>query len=288
MLSHYAGFFSAMQVQFTQMIDRLGIEVVWMDTPISQTLPSGHQNWSSFTEDPNFFSVLRTICDDIDLDSAVSQIDRLSEELRARPNMLRSQFRTLIEDLRNRIYDQLGSRQFLYVPFSLVPYWENSTLFGDEVFDKIPTATNDIFEAGSCFAVGRAGGTVYHCMGIMQAALFAVAEHLATLNPNLKIAIDLNVDDWGSVVKKIQSAVDGLEQQALAKQKAGDANAYPQWKPIESAYNELISDVNAVKKAWRHPHAHFRQEFTEEHARKILEKVGDFIKHAATLLPEVT
>jgi hypothetical protein len=285
MLSHYAGFFSAMQVSFTQMIDRLALEMSWTNTPISQPLPNGTAGWSVFAEDPDFFAVLRTICAQVDLDSAVSQIDRISEDLRARPNMLRSQFRTLIEDLRNRIYDQLGARQFLYVPFALTSYWENPTLFGDDVFNKIPSATNDIFEAGSCFAVGRAGGTVYHCMGIMQAALFAIAEHLATLNPNLKITINLDVDDWGSVVKKIQTAIDALEQSALAKQRAGDATAYPQWKSIEPGYNEMISDLNAVKKAWRHTHAHFRQTFDEEHARKILEKVGDFIKHAATLLP---
>jgi len=285
MLNSYAGFFSGMQVSFTEMVDRLGVEMVMFNEPISQPLPNGTPGWGSFANDPDFFAVLRTFCMDLDLDSAASQLDRIKDDLAARPDMLRSQFRALIEDLRNRIDDQLKKRQFLYVPFALVPYWENPTLFGDEVFNKIPSATNDIFEAGSCFAVGRAGGTVYHCMGIMQAALFAVAEHLATLNPNLKITIDLNVDDWGSVVKKIQSAIDALEQNALTKQRAGDPTAYPQWKSIESAYNELISDVNAVKKAWRHTHAHYRQTFDEEHARKILEKVGDFISHAATLLP---
>src|SRR5208282_6126680 len=70
MLSHYAGFFSAMQVSFTQMIDRLALEMSWTNTPISQPLPNGTAGWSVFAEDPDFFAVLRTICAQVDLDSA--------------------------------------------------------------------------------------------------------------------------------------------------------------------------------------------------------------------------
>jgi hypothetical protein len=282
MLSQYAFHFSMMQVAVTDMVRRFRLERLMGDT--SNLIPaSDGSTWESF-HDPIFWANYREVCEGVDLDSATAQIDRIVSELKRKPDMRRSELETLFNDLQQRIHDQLLKRFFLYISLDNSPYWENEDRFGEEVSQKFPEATDDIYEACSCYAVGRAGGVVYHCLGVMQAVLFKVAQHLGGLNPSLKITIDLNVDDWGSVVKKIQQAIDGLEQQTLQKQRAGDLTAYPNWKAIESDYNELISDVNAVKKAWRHPHAHFRQTFTLEQAKKILDKVQEFTKHAATLI----
>ena len=185
-------------------------------------------------------------------------------------------FRSL-DELRRRIDQELNTAWFLYVPVGKVSYWENELYFGEDVAEKIPDAREDIYEACSCFAVGRYSATVYHCVGIMQAAFFQVGK------TDLNCIIDLDVDDWGSVTRKIQQAVDKLEERAKAQSK--DAAAWAKWKTIEPLYNELISDVNAVKKAWRHTSAHFRQKFKEEQAEKVLDKVEDFMKTVAKLLP---
>ena len=281
MLSNYARYFSQMQVHFTEMIGRLRLERFSMnDAPLSQLAPDDDPNgggWANWDKNL-FWAPFRKACEAIDLDSAVDQIDRMEQDIH--PGLKRSELLAMFEELKNRIADQLKNRQFLYVPKSKENYWQNAMLFGEEVFFKIPDALTDVYEAGSCFAVGRAGGTVYHCMGIMQAALFQVGKELGC-------TIDLELDDWKKVADKIVEALDKRRKIAEAKGKAGDSLAYAKWKKEETAYNELLSDLNAVARAWRHPSAHYRQTYTLEQAEKVLEKVEDFAKHAATLLPNV-
>jgi hypothetical protein len=277
MLSNYARYFSRMMIIITQAEGRLRLESIGHDTPISEPGPDGSEGWADFAKG-EAWDVFEKACKDIDLDSAVDQLNRLRRSCEDK-TIRRTKLASLLEDLRNRVTDQLGSRAFLYVAPSKVVFWENETLFGEEVFDKISEATTDIYEAGSCFAAGRAGGTVYHCLGIMQATFFKVGRQLGC-------TIDLELDDWKKVNDKIEGALDAKRKIAEAKGKAGDAAAYAQWKKEETAYNELISDVNAVARAWRHPSAHFRQTYTIEQAKKVLDKVEDFAKHAASLLPD--
>jgi hypothetical protein len=180
-----------------------------------------------------------------------------------------------LRELRSIIEGQLKHRQFLYVPPSKVEYWENEEFFGEEVAQNIPEAREDIYEACSCFAVGRHQATVYHCMGIMQAAAFKVG---VRLGQNLNIEID----GWPSTEKKIQAGVDVLRKQAEAK--TGDALAWAEWKRLEALYAELISDLNAARKAWRDTGAHFRQRYNEEQAEKVLARTGEFVRQVARLL----
>jgi hypothetical protein len=276
MLNSYARYFCFMQSRFKEICGRLRIEEMDGDTLISVPGPDGSIGWTGLADDEDgLWLPFRKMCEELDLDSAVAQIDRLRAELKS-PRLHRSQLRTLIEDLHNRIEDGLSCRYFLYVPKPKVPYWENELYFGEDVAEKIPNAREDIYEACSCFAAGRYSATVYHCVGIMQAAFFQVGE------AGLNCTINLDVDDWGSVTRKIEQAVGELEKQAKAQSK--DAAVWSKWKTMEPLYGELISDVNAVKKAWRHTSAHFRQTFKEEQASKVLDKVGDFMKTVVKLL----
>ncbi len=86
------------------------------------------------------------------------------------------------------------------------------------------------------------------------------------------------------MIKKIESAVDQLRIAAEAESGIGNVTAYSAWKEREALYAELISDLNAVKKAWRHTSAHFRQRYTAQQAEKVLDRVGDFMRQAAKLI----
>lgn len=195
--------------------------------------------------------------------------------------MRRTDLAARLEELRNRIQDELKSRQFLYIPPSKAVYWENEELFGEEVLEAIPEAREDIGEACSCLAVGRNQASVYHCIGIMQAALFKLAEHLSTAS-GMGFTLNLDVDDWGSVGTKIHTAVDKLRERATLK--GGDPAVYAAWKAQEPVYAELESDLTAVKKAWRHTIAHYRQRYTAGQAQKVLDRVRDFVRQVASLL----
>jgi hypothetical protein len=273
MLNIYARYFARTCVLFTEMIDHLKLEIFVDDAPIS-TPSSDGSGWEGYAK-REFWEQCRAACEGLDLDSAMDQVDRVVAAFASKPEMRRSKLQSLIEDLRNRILDQLKSRWMLYMPLDRVGYWEQEALFGEEVFNKIPEITIDVYEAGSCYAAGRAGGTVYHCMGIMQGATFKAGKEIGCI-------INLEIDDWGTAESKIKAALD--QQRIIAEQKKGDATAYALWKRKEAGYNELLSDLNAVKKAWRHTHMHFRQTFNLEHAKKILDKVQEFAQYAATLI----
>jgi hypothetical protein len=220
------------------------------------------------------WSNMREIADDLELDSVSSQLDRIKQLDNSR--RLSDLQRAFLE-LKNRFCDQLQKRWLLYIPTSKVPYWENAEKFGEEVGRKIPSAAYDILEACSCYAVGRYDATVYHCMGIVQEAVFKVAR-------NLGITIDPDIHDWGYAEIEINKKLN--EHRLRAEAKHGDAAAWANWKRTETVYAELTSDLNAVKKAFRHTSAHYRVRYTEPQAEKVLSKVEDFIVHCATLLPE--
>jgi hypothetical protein len=58
------------------------------------------------------------------------------------------------------------------------------------------------------------------------------------------------------------------------------------WKKVDGFYAEIVSDLRAIKVAWRNPDAHFRKPFNEAQARKVLDKVQDFMQHLATRIRE--
>jgi hypothetical protein len=88
--------------------------------------------------------------------------------------------------------------------------------------------------------------------------------------------IDLQTDDWNNIITKIEGAV-------IQKGKGATApKAKSEWKKVEPLYNEMISDVRAVKNAWRNPTAHFRRTYNEEQAEKVLRRVRDFMRNLAT------
>jgi hypothetical protein len=238
-------------------------------------VPLADAGWAKFVAEGTWVN-LRNLCKELELDSVSEQLNRIQLLSSNGSHATLSELDRQISELKNRFADQLMSRWFLHVPTAKVPCWENELYFGEDVAEKIPDAKEDIYEACSCFAVGRYSAAVYHCIGIMQAAFFQVGK------ANLSCTIDLDVDDWGSASKKIEEAVESLRKQAQARSK--DASDWSMWKQVEPLYAELISDVNAVKKAWRHTSAHFRQKFNEEQAEKVLDKVGDFMKTVAKLL----
>ena len=113
-------------------------------------------------------------------------------------------------------------------------------------------------------------------MGVVQVGLAALAKHL-------HIAVDPHVDDWNAIITKIEGAVTAKRRTATGPQASPRTKS--NWKRIEPFYNEIISDIRAIKNAWRNPDAHFRRPFDEAQAKKVLEKVGDFMKNLADHLP---
>ncbi len=142
MLKNYAGYFAELEVAFTLLLNR------------DYLSPDARATYRK----PEFWRQCRETCKEIDLASSVVQIDRILDELDRHPEIDKTRLAWLIEGVRDRILEDLDKRYFLYLPVPKVQYWQKEDYFGKDVSRKIPEAREDIYEACSCFAVGRKAG----------------------------------------------------------------------------------------------------------------------------------
>ena len=108
---------------------------------------------------------------------------------------------------------------------------------------------------------------MYHLSG-------AVQEALECLSRQLKVPLDPTTDTWNGLINKIDSAFKA--KQASSPKKT--------WKALEPFYSELVSDIKAIKNAWRNPTMHFRRIYSDTQAEKVYGRVQEFMIHASTRL----
>ena len=98
-----------------------------------------------------------------------------------------------IEQLTNTVMLELHGRRFYGPLRRYEQYFQQTLLFGEEVFRKFPGATDDIFEAGTCLALERGTACVMHLMRVVELGLKTLASALGIGSQN----------DWGSYLREI-------------------------------------------------------------------------------------
>jgi hypothetical protein len=173
-------------------------------------------------------------------------------------------FHKAIEQLWNTVALELDGRKF-YGPLSkYAPYYEQLKLFGDDVFAKFPSATNDIFEAGTCLALERGTACVMHLMRVCEVGIKVLAGTLSVPPQN----------DWGTYFREIDKALE-------ARIKASGKRT-----PDEKFYAEVRVTLDGVRMAWRNATMHIENNYSPERAEEILIGVRALMRHLATKLSE--
>ncbi len=170
------------------------------------------------------------------------------------------EIKTLLKELRTRIFDELTERQFLYVAPDRVKFYTEPMLFGKEVNDRLSAAIDDIEEAGKCLALGRATACVLHTMRVLEVGLKALARAL-----NIPYA-----PSWESYLKQISD-------QIAVKHK----NKTTKWKRAEKFYRDLSGDLLLVKQAWRNPTMHIDRKYGIDEAEQIFNAAKLFMQRLA-------
>jgi hypothetical protein len=169
-----------------------------------------------------------------------------------------------MEQLWNTVAMELDGRKF-YGPLTrFASYYEQPKLFGDEVFNKFPSANNDIFEAGTCLALERGTATVMHLMRVVEVGLKALASTLGVGAPS----------DWGGYIREIDHAL-------TARTKAAGKRT-----PDEQFYAEARVTIDGVKIASRNPTIHVENSYSPERAEEILIAVRGLMRNLATRLSD--
>ena len=171
-----------------------------------------------------------------------------------------------MKELQARMVDEMDSILFLRIDSENSAKYRNSLAGWETAAEKFPRAIDDIEEAGKCLALGRSTACLFHLMGPVQEVLEVLSSELSIVPQNIYS------DTWNKLITNVDNAI-------KAKQVPGQ-----DWKPDEQFYSELLSDVKAVKNAWRNPALHFRGVYSPEQAEKVYARVQDLMNHAATRL----
>jgi hypothetical protein len=139
-----------------------------------------------------------------------------------------------IQQLANTVMLELHGRRFYGPLRRYEQYYERPELFGDEVFKNLPSANEDIQEAGTCLALERATASVMHLMRVLEAGLAVLAKTLGVTKQN----------DWGRYLREIDDAL-------AAWIKASGARSAD-----EQFYAEVATTIDHMRRAWRNPTMH--------------------------------
>lgn len=171
---------------------------------------------------------------------------------------------TNLEFIRNAILIGLNRRKFFEPEPNYLKYFENPKLFGEEVFNAFPSATDDIAEAGTCIALERSTACVMHCMRVTESALKALAKTIGVL-PQI---------DWGGYIREIYKELEKQVKNAGAK------------TPEHQFYAEAAAQIDNIKRAWRNPSMHVDKSYSQPRAEEILLATKSLMTHLAARISE--
>ncbi len=206
------------------------------------------------------YEVFASSADAMGAPVTASSARRAVKKLRARKKPLSYRdVGAVSNEISNIMNDEIASvKLYCLDPGADAYYSPTGALFGTEVESRIPKASNDISEAGKCFAVGRYTASVFHLMRAMEAAVQTLSTDLGIGNPER---------EWGKLLSYIGGQIEGMAK--------GDER---------NNWSQVHANLYHVKQAWRNDTMHPKATYTEEEAREVFDAVKAFMRHLATML----
>jgi hypothetical protein len=208
-------------------------------------------------------SEIKKLCIDFGFSALLREIDR--NEITARSGCTYVELGRIAENLKTRIRDEYEDVLLLWIMDK--DFYQQDSLFGDQVAERFKSAATDIKEAGTCYALGRYTACVYHSMRVAEGGLNAIAKRVGYPDPR---------PGWEAVLRYVDSALksDYNRMSALFR---GD---------IEFI-SGISAQMHAVNLAWRRRVAHVERVYTEEEAKQIMDATKNLVQHLATKLSEL-
>lgn len=167
---------------------------------------------------------------------------------------------------------ELQMRLFLYVPQEDAELYRNPMGVFSKAVDGFPSASGDAIEACRCYALGRYTACVFHCMGILQYGLFALADEL-----KLSLTIPLQMAEWCKIINGIEGKIRDFRNEPKSPEK--DENL--------AFYSECGVQFRYFKDAWRNHVAHLREEYDKDQAHSVLIHTREFMEHMSKRVKEI-
>jgi HEPN domain-containing protein len=210
------------------------------------------------------------LCAELGMRASLIQVNRLLDELVHHDN---HSLALAIKETNGRIIDELSGVFFFHVPFRRTEFYDKPWC-GDKVETAFRSAIKDIREAGNSFALGRYSAAVFHCMGILQRGLYALANDVKV---EFKTGIEL--ENWKNIIDRLETTIDALLKNIEQKQQKGTEK-----DATLAFYSHLAMEFRYFKNAWRNYVAHLREVYDEQDAKTVLEHVRTFMQRLSERL----
>ena len=219
--------------------------------PLAQ-LPSVEFNATIRAYWPGIDKLTRTI----PLPSVVAQMKRIRramDQFRGHEEII-----ALMNELRNRLEDDLNEQWFLHIPTGHVGHYRDPEPFGSAVLNVFDESRDDIEAAGKCLALGQGTACVFHLMRATEACV----QMLGT-----KLGVNNVEKEWGKILSDLKRKIDAMDK--------GDT---------KDKWSECHNNLFTVKQAWRNPTMHPKKTYTPDQAEEVFVAVRTFMRHLATLI----
>jgi hypothetical protein len=206
-------------------------------------------------------------CQKIDLPMTLAQLNRIKEGVDNRTFFDHKTMNVQLQELMNRMWDELDSHVFYQLESSKSDYYEKpDQKLGPEISKAFPSTVFDFVEASKCYAVGRSTACVSHLMRGLEIVLACMAK---------KFGVSAEHTNWHNIIEQTESKIRELPN---AKP--------PHWKEDLEFYSQAASHFMVFKDAWRNYTAHARGRYDDEDARRIMDNVFAFTRKLAAKLKE--
>jgi HEPN domain-containing protein len=214
----------------------------------------------------NNLTRIMTYCEAANLTFTAKSIQRILDT--PREKLTYQYLVSTVPELERRFVDELDPYFFLFIPESKVKYYDSASPFGEEVTKKFPKATEDIDEAGKCYAVGRYTACVFHLMRVMEIGVQSLGKKLGISKPTER--------EWQPILNDVNGAIRKLSNPPTpitAKQ-----------KKVRNNYAQAAVYLENVKNAWRNDVMHPKATYTDEEAEEVFRTVKVYMQYLAKIL----
>jgi hypothetical protein len=193
----------------------------------------------------------------------------LDEVVQDEPNI-----HTLIDEIKHfnpTLINELRRRVFLYMPPEDTKLYKEADSFFPRTRKAFPSARYDMDEACRCHALGCYTACVYHCMGVLQYGLYALASGLG-----VSFSFSIELAEWNAVIGAIEVKIKPFREGPRTDKKDEDL----------SFYSECAAQFRYFKDAWRNHVAHGREVYDRDQAHSVLIHVRDFMEKLSLRIKE--
>ena len=239
--------------------------------PVHPTTPEVGEGWDRSLREyraalMSTFASIEIACKLIGIDSVIKDIRRAMDYFGTELELNRVRFH--IEHITSRIKDELENQLFLQVQFRNWKYYKPIDLFGPEVGKKFPRATEDIANAGSCFALGQHTACVFHLMRAMEHCV-------QRFGKRLKISLDPMRSSWSEIMDQVNTH---------AKTLPGGKKATTAQNKRKQRFAMAAGRLDHVRIVWRNDVMHPKATYEETEASEVLAGVEAFFRSVVVLL----